>query len=519
MSTAANSNSTKRTNYSNLESSINNNLGDFEIKLDISNDTSEIIKINLNNDFLSAINDVCDKYEINEFDRQIIIKNTIDDIEKIINSNETIIYPNSSNNNNINDENNNNNDNNNILINNSKFSYNTPKKNDMKIISFKKQKISTSKSKNEFNQKNNLNVIKENSPKKRNHKNIDQFKLGENMYEKAMKKIKIQKIKNENIKKDLTENYSFFPETNKNKNKKLLASKSLEKLKIEDRLILKGLQSKKNKINKFIEKSYVNDIKNITDDNEKLFSYSPKLNDNKNKILLNNYSFDTKKKSNVEEKNKILFDKIYTFHPEINEKSKNYIKNYSKKDLIYTFHPEINKKSKNNKNFNKNELISRLIKNNKENEEIIIDKKKLSNSLKKKIELKNKERKNNEINIKDIIQKETELLQNKNSESSTKSDSNEINTTIIENYNKKKLLFKKYTNKVINETIIYKYKQIFDKLDGDKDGFISYDNLMVKEIEKEDLVHISSIIYEITTQKLTNLSFDDFKNLAKNITN
>ena len=494
MSTAANSNSTKRTNYSNLESSINNNLGDFEIKLDISNDTSEIIKINLNNDFLSAINDVCDKYEINEFDRQIIIKNTIDDIEKIINNNETIIYPNSSNNNNINDENNN--DNNNILINNSKFSYNTPKKNDMKIISFKKQKISTSKSKNniEFNQKNNLNVIKENSPKKRNHKNIDQFKLGENMYEKAMKKIKIQKIKNENIKKDLTENYSFFPETNKNKNKKLLASKSLEKLKIEDRLILKGLQSKKNKINKFIEKSYVNDIKNITEDNEKLFSYSPKLNDYKNKILLKNYSFDYKKKSKVEEKNKILFNKIYTFHPEINKKSKN-----------------------SNKNFNKNELISRLIKNNKENEEIIIDRNKLSNSLKKKIELKNKQRKNEENYYKEIIQKE--LMPNKISESTTNNDSIEYNSTIIENYNKKKLDLKKYTNKVINETIIYKYKQIFDKLDGDKDGFISYDNLMVKEIEKEDLVHISSIIYEITTQKLTNLSFDNFKNLAKNITN
>ena len=494
MSTAANSNSTKRTNYSNLESSINNNLGDFEIKLDISNDTSEIIKINLNNDFLSAINDVCDKYEINEFDRQIIIKNTKKKKKKIINSNETIIYPNSSNNNNINDENNNNNDNNNILINNSKFSYNTPKKNDMKIISFKKQKISTSKSKNEFNQKNNLNVIKENSPKKRNHKNIDQFKLGENMYEKAMKKIKIQKIKNENIKKDLTENYSFFPETNKNKNKKLLASKSLEKLKIEDRLILKGLQSKKNKINKFIEKSYVNDIKNITEDNEKLFSYSPKLNDYKNKILLKNYSFDYKKKSKVEEKNKILFNKIYTFHPEINKKSKN-----------------------SNKNFNKNELISRLIKNNKENEEIIIDRNKLSNSLKKKIELKNKQRKNEENYYKEIIQKE--LMPNKISESTTNNDSIEYNSTIIENYNKKKLTLKKYTNKVINETIIYKYKQIFDKLDGDKDGFISYDNLMVKEIEKEDLVHISSIIYEITTQKLTNLSFDDFKNLAKNITN
>ena len=495
MSTAPSSKSTKRN--LNLESSINN-LGDFEIRLDISNNTSETIKINLNNDFLSAINEVCDKYEINESDRQIIIKNTIDEIEKIINNNEkTIIYPESNKNNIYNDDNSNNN--NNILISNSKFSYNTPKKNDMKIITFKKQKASTSKSpsKNniEFNKKNNLNIIKENSPKKKKNlnKHIYLNKLGEKMYEKAMKKIEIQKMKNENIKKDLTESYSFFPETNKNKNKKLLASKSLEKLKIEDRLILKGLQSRKNKMNKFIEKSYVNDIKNITDDNEKLFSYSPKLNDNKNKILLNNYSFDTKKKSNVEEKNKILFDKIYTFHPEINEKSKNYIKNYSKKDLI-----------------------SRLIKNNKENEEIIIDKKKLSNSLKKKIELKNKERKNNEINIKDIIQKETELLQNKNSESSTISDSNEINTTIIENYNKKKLLFKKYTNKVINETIIIKYKQIFDKLDGDKDGLISYNNLKVNEIEKEDLIQISSLIYEIKTKKLTNLSFDDFKKLLKN---
>ena len=369
----------------------------------------------------------------------------------------------------------------------------------MKIITFKKQKASTSKSpsKNniEFNKKNNLNIIKENSPKKKKNlnKHIYLNKLGEKMYKKAMKKIEIQKMKNENIKKDLTESYSFFPETNKNKNKKLLESKSLEKLKFEKRLILKGLKTRKNKINKFIEKSYVKDIKNITDENDNLFSFTPKLNNNKNKILLKNYNFEYKKNKNLEEKNKILFDKIYTFHPEINEKSKNYIKNYSKKDLI-----------------------SRLIKNNKENEEIIIDRNKLSNSLKKKIELKNKQRKNEENYYKEIIQKE--LMPNKISESTTKNNTIEHNS-IIENYNKKKLTLKKYTNKVINETIIYKYKQIFDKLDGDKDGFISYDNLMVKEIEKEDLVHISSIIYEITTQKLTNLSFDDFKNLAKNITN
>ena len=264
-----------------------------------------------------------------------------------------------------------------------------------------------------------------------------------------------QKIKNENIKKNLIENYSFYPEINKNKNKKLLASKSLEKLKFENRLILKGSISKKNKINKFIEKSYVKDIKNITDENDNLFSFTPKLNNNKNKILLKNYNFEYKKNKNLEEKNKILFDKIYTFHPKINKNE--------------TF-----------QNFNKKNLFLKLIENNKENEEIII-KKRLSNYVKNKKE--------------NLIEKKDSL--------------------IIENYNKKKLILNKYTNNLINEANIFKYKQIFDKLDENKDGLISYDNLNIKEIEKEDLFEISSLINEIKTKKLTNLSFEKFKLLAQ----
>ena len=192
MSTAYTSISSKKSNNLSLESSNNNNLGEFEIKLEISNDSYEIIKINLNEDIFSKINEICDVYEINDSDRQIILQKTFEDIEKIINKTETIIY-----------ENENNNDNENV----NKFSYNTPKKKD-NIITFKKQK----------NKKNSLNVIKENSPKKRKYnKNIDQNKLGVKMYERGMKKMEIQKMKNENIKKDLTENYSFFPKTNKKK--------------------------------------------------------------------------------------------------------------------------------------------------------------------------------------------------------------------------------------------------------------------------------------------------------------
>ena len=121
----------------------------------------------------------------------------------------------------------------------------------------------------------------------------------------------------------------------------------------------------------------------------------------------------------------------------------------------------------------------KLIENNKENEEIII-KKRLSNYVKIKNE--------------NLIEKKDSL---------------------IENYNKKKLILKKYTNNLINETTIFKYKQIFDKLDENKDGLISYDNLNIKEIEKEDLFEISSLINEIKTKKLTNLSFEKFKLLAQ----
>lgn len=41
-----------------FESSINNNLEQIEIKFEISNYTFEIIKLNLNEDIFSAINDI-----------------------------------------------------------------------------------------------------------------------------------------------------------------------------------------------------------------------------------------------------------------------------------------------------------------------------------------------------------------------------------------------------------------------------------------------------------------------------
>jgi Ca2+-binding EF-hand superfamily protein len=76
-----------------------------------------------------------------------------------------------------------------------------------------------------------------------------------------------------------------------------------------------------------------------------------------------------------------------------------------------------------------------------------------------------------------------------------------------------------HANKLINKLKINKYKEIFNKLVGDNDGLISYDNLKVIDINNEELLQISSLIDEIKTNKLTTLSFIDFKKLAEKFYN
>jgi hypothetical protein len=359
MSTAASTYSTKKlTKKKKINSILNKNLGEIEIDFEISNGIYEKFKINLNDDIISEINKICKEYEINDDDKQILMKNTFEEIDKAINEKEKIL--------------------NDILkedIQIPENSYKTPRKN--KISLNKKTSVKKSSSNSNIkilSKKNNKNNLK--SPiKKKLDKSFDPINNRENIYNRAISQMKIHQVKMDNLKEDLQEKYSFAPEINKNKNNKLLSSKSYEKLKIEDRLLQKGLKSQKDKMNKFIERSYIKDVKYIIDDNDK-FSYTPKLNKRQNKKILKNYNFIYQQK-NDKTKKKIenLFNQIYTFQP---NKKNNDVQN---------------KKNNNVQYINKKELISRLMKTNVENEEIIIDKKSISNNLKHQIEMKKEERK------------------------------------------------------------------------------------------------------------------------------
>ena len=169
----------KSLNQSNNNYPIQNDSDEFEINMEISNGTVAIIKINLNDEFYSQINELCNICKLNEFDRLIFIKKIIEEIEKIINEEETIINHNSNNNtdndddinntdntdnNNIdnnNDKNNNNNDNNNIDNNNIDNNNNNikNKNNDFTMSSFSV----VEDLENKANQNNNNILINKNN--------------------------------------------------------------------------------------------------------------------------------------------------------------------------------------------------------------------------------------------------------------------------------------------------------------------------------------------------------------------
>jgi hypothetical protein len=141
----------------------------------------------------------------------------------------------------------------------------------------------------------------------------------------------------------------------------------------------------------------------------------------------------------------------------------------------------------------------------------------------KKEERRKEKEKENYYN--ELIKKEKEKLKNKNKNLETTNNNTnntnieEYNSEIIQQFNKNKLALNEHANKLINKLKINKYKEIFNKLDGDNDGLISYDNLKVIDIDNEELIQISSLIDEIKTKKLTTLSFIDFKKLAEQFYN
>ena len=58
-----------------------------------------------------------------------------------------------------------------------------------------------------------------------------------------------------------------------------------------------------------------------------------------------------------------------------------------------------------------------------------------------------------------------------------------------------------------------KFKEIFDELDRNKKGYLSYSNITFKNIEPHILEAISSITDEINRNKTKKINFNEFKML------
>ena len=84
--------------------------------------------------------------------------------------------------------------------------------------------------------------------------------------------------------------------------------------------------------------------------------------------------------------------------------------------------------------------------------------------------------------------------------------------------NKRKEIIKKnytnYSNGIINHFKEVKFKEIFDLLDKDKKGYISYTNISFSDVPEKILLAISAIIEEINRDKNKKFDFQDFKELT-----
>ena len=316
------------------------------------------------------------------------------------------------------------------------------------------------------------------------------------MYAREKQRMEINKKKYENMKEQIEkehkeEIYTFKPKISQ-KSRELAKSKSNNNIKIEDRLLKNHKINEKNRLQKLVDKSYdyqekylkkKNNYLNFDTNEENNLTFTPIINKTKRKNLINNENIFEKLYKNVNKtKDKIeeQFNKIYTFKPEINDKSKKLIKNSRE---------------------TKNEYINRIshIKNNlKENEEKF--KKIYDLTFHPKINeipeyLKNKQKNNIENNKE---KKEDKKILNNNNQ--------------LKNYEKKKKQWIKHANEIVNDLKKQKYKEIFNFLVQNNEE-ISYQNL--ENINENDLSNkLNSIIKEIKDKKIINMNFDKFSKLA-----
>ena len=67
---------------------------------------------------------------------------------------------------------------------------------------------------------------------------------------------------------------------------------------------------------------------------------------------------------------------------------------------------------------------------------------------------------------------------------------------------------------IVMKMKIIKYKEIFDLLDGDGDGFVSYDKVKLSDVDNSILIAITPLLEEITKNKEEMMTFKEFVVIA-----
>lgn len=245
-----------------------------------------------------------------------------------------------------------------------------------------------------------------------------------------------------------------------------------------------------NKSSSNINNNIKKNIQNINGDNH----ISPLKNNNSKNV------FSKKKPILSITPNKNIFDYLYIESELLQQKRENEIQkimdlNYPfKPKLINSFHKQINNRESN--------VFARLYKN------------KINNYKDKyKIMLKNiyDSKRNNEIysltnNFKRIIKtKSPDKIHRRHiSEDNTQSYKKILNDNIKNNQimkdnfeNMNKIDYLKKSNNIITKAKTIKYKELFNSLDCDKDGLISYKKIKLSGLNFHQLISLTSILNEL----------------------
>ena len=392
---------------------------------------------------------------------------------------------------------------------------------------------------NEYKEKNenkNKNIKNKNLNQIHNNKNIKNpgIRLYEQNIGHVSKKVQNLKERLEEEKKLEDLKLTFEPKINEYSRK--LVGDNYNGLKIENRLINFGKyyddkkKSKQNISEDNINKENIKTKtrkKNLTPVNNLNFINKPKIKydmvkteDNSRKKSKNKIKIKPKKLKRNLTPDKSLYEYLYLESKILKQKRDDAIQ--KNLDLTCPFKPKLNDSfNKNIKSDNLN-VFQRLYNTKTENKKMAKEVK-----LKRRIKSNIDENTYDHLNLKPFKKyKNKTIYDNINNRTTNDDDNsyiNSINQTInndnidksyFNNENKKNYFKKSYIT--ILKAKYIKYVELFNSLDSDKDGIISYKKIKLSNLDSEKLITLSPIFYEIQ-YKGVEIDFPKFCEKIQNL--